>query len=145
MSTVSFRIEGLDALQKALRELPQQLADEGRHIVDQRAAAAEAQVKANYEAHRFTGNLARSVQRAVTPGGRFGHAVVIRVKGRHAFWFEHGTAARHTSQGAARGVMNPAPPMHKFVPVLMRERRGMYEDLADLVRAQGLEVSVDAG
>ena len=136
-------IDGLPELLAALRNLPQDLLDEGTGIVDDQGQAAEAEIKANYDAHAFTGKLSRSVVREEQPAGRWGHAVVIRAKAKHAGLFERGTAARHTSQGSYRGVMPPAPPMHRFIPVMERKRRAMFANLRRLLEAHGLLVTQD--
>lgn len=146
MSGFRLEIDGLDALIRALRQLPAELADEARSIIDTHATTAESAIQANYEAHSVTGKLAASVgQKAVSGLTQYGHGVLIYATAKQAYWFEHGTAARHTDTGSYRGVMPPAPPMHQFVPVMERVRRAMYQDFVRLLEAHGLEVTGDAG
>ncbi len=129
---------GLDALRAELRRLPEDLKAEGGEIVLRRATAAESRVVAGYEAHRRTGNLASHVSIVVQASGPLGSVVVVKSTARHAALFEIGTQARHTSLGANRGSM---PAAHVFVPVMVQERRTMYEELAELLRRHGLAVS----
>lgn len=145
MSRVEFEFEGLPELLTALRRLPRDLVDEASRIMDGHGAAAEAEIRNNYQAHAHTGKLADSVERRTVALGPWGHSIVIRAKAKHAHLFEHGTNARHHSQGRYVGIMPPAPPMHQFIPAMERQRRAMYRDLRDLLTSHGLEVTGSAG
>ena len=126
-----------------MRRLPRELADEARGIVDTHATAAAGLVRANYAAHSHTGDLAAGVQTRTGQAGAFGAAAIVASTAKQAHWFESGTAARHTGAGSYRGVMKPAPPLHAFVPVIVAERRRMYDDLRALLTRAGLEVRGD--
>ncbi len=130
--------QGLDELRAELKRLPADLKAEAGGIVLNRAQVARSRVVSGYEAHRHTGNLADHVILVVEGAGPLGTAVVVKSTARHAALFEIGTQARHTSQGAYRGSM---PAFHVFVPVMVQERRGMYGELADMMRRHGLQVT----
>jgi hypothetical protein len=134
-------IEGIDELRRALRALPAELRGESAHIVEARANGAAVAVRANYGAHAYTGHLQESVVVEHTPT-QFGAAAVVRARAPHAHLFEFGTATRRTVKGWNRGVMPAAPPIHAFIPVVMRERRAMYEDdFRALLERAGLVVT----
>jgi hypothetical protein len=124
-----------------LRSLPSDLTTEGGSIVQRHGSNAAQQIRSNYQSHWHTGNLAGSVVTEFQDTGRFGVALVVRARAKHAHIFEYGTVARSTGQGAFRGVMPPAPPLHAFVPVMEQERRATYEDLAALLEDKGLEAT----
>lgn len=141
MSRNRLELIGLDALLTALRSLPEDLTHDAQRIVQTRASNAESRIKANYNAHRHTGTLADSVGVRVKDAGRFGVGAIVLAAARHAHLFEFGTAARQRSGGRSTGIMPKAPPLHAFVPVMEHERREMYEDLAELLERNGLEVT----
>jgi len=142
MSRNRFVWDGLAELKAALRSLPSELATDALEIVNRHGLRAADRVRANYEAHRHTGNLAEHVKVQTVSAGRFGAAVVVKSTAKHAFLFEYGTAGKHryTTKGAHRGVMPPAPPTHAFVPVMQQERRLMYGDFAALLERAGFVV-----
>lgn len=137
---------GLDELRAELRNLPADLADEASAIVVDAAEGAKTEIVAAYERHRRTGNLAAHVKVEKRDIGPYGAGVVVKSTARHAFLFEVGTQARHTSTGANRGI-SPAgggkPPGQIFVPIAIRRRRSMYERLKALLVRHGAEVSGD--
>jgi hypothetical protein len=129
---------GLEELRAELRRLPEALHEEGGRIVQARAEAAQVRVVAAYERHRHTGDLASGVRLTVEASSSLGVAVVVKSTARHAELFEIGTQLRHTGRGWNRGRM---PPAHVFVPIMVEERSRMYEQLRDLMRRHGLQVS----
>jgi hypothetical protein len=145
VSGFRFEWRGLRELQAALRALPRELGDDARDIVLDHAHQAEHEVKANYAAHSRTSTLGDSVEVRIQFTGTYGAAAMVIATAKHATWFEHGTALRHTSQGWRRGVMPPVPPMHQFVPVMERRRRAMYVELTALLRRAGLLVEGGGG
>lgn len=126
---------GLEEFYAALRNLPEELAGEAANIVEATTNSATVAVKSAYPVR--TGNLRDHVTNDLQ---RSGLAVRGRVKNtaRHAWLFENGSQARHTAIGANRGTM---PPGHVFVPIIIRERRKMYDVLRDLLVRKGLLVS----
>lgn len=139
------RWTGLDELRRDLRQLPAELTDEAGGIVLDAAQSAAADVKANYASHRHTGNLGDHVSVQKQQAGQFGASAVVKSNAKHAYLFEHGTQARHTSSGSSRGTMwSRHPPAHAFIPPMIRARRNMYKLLKDLLVSHGLKVSGDA-
>jgi hypothetical protein len=132
------RLEGIDELRAALRQLPEELTGEAAQIVEATTNGAIISVRDGYAVH--SGNLRDHVSGSVE---RSGYAVVGVVKNtaKHAWMYENGTQARHTATGANRGSM---PPGHTFIPIVARARRRMYEQLKDLLRRNGLIVSGEA-
>ena len=140
MSNNRFTWTGLEELKAALRNLPAELATEGGRIVEARANGAAATIKAGYPSR--TGDL-RDKLTVTHTRSRFGARSVIKNTSKHALPFEVGSQVnRVTAQGWNRGRM-PANPL--FSQTMRRERRGMWSDLADLLRRHGLLVSGDAG
>jgi hypothetical protein len=145
-SNNEFVFQGIDALLAQLRTLPADLAAAAAWYVEDSAAAAEAEVRAVYQAHRVTGDLADKLTRD-TSASAFGTAVRVRNPAKHAWIFENGTQARHyTSKRGTRhdtGAMwghTPQPPTHVFIPTMQKHRRRMYERLSEMVERFGLEV-----
>lgn len=140
MSNNRFVFEGLDDVRTALRNLPSELTGEASHIVEGNANGAAATVKAHYA--RVSGTLVDGVS-VETVRGQFSTGAIVKSKAPHAWMYENGTQVRHTDKGANRGAMPPAPPGRAFIPAIIRARRRMYEQLADLVRRKGLVVTGD--
>lgn len=136
----SFKINGLDELREELRRLPAELRDQGRTIVLGQANGAAASIRAAYPKRAQT--LADSVMVTTFDSSQFGAGATVKNTAYHAWMFENGTQARHTALGANRGVM---PAGHVFIPELMRHRRAMWQQLTELLRTAGLQVSGDAG
>ncbi len=131
--------EGLQELRAALRRLPQELRGDGEVIVFDEADAAAAEIRAEYEKHRRSGDLASRVKVVRLSGGsRLFAGAQVQNTSPLAFIFENGTQARHNALGANRGAM---PPGHVFVPVMLRRRKDMYEKLRDMLRGKGLKVT----
>jgi hypothetical protein len=135
----ALKIEGLEALKAALRQLPADFADEGAVIVQAHAEEAGRQMEAKYAEHEWTGNLRNGlVVSGESAYARFGARWVVKNTAPHAWWAENGTQIRKTKSGANRGAM---PPIHVFVPIAIRQRRLMVEALKGVVRRAGLVVS----
>lgn len=132
-----FEWSGLDELKAALRRLPAELAQEGGDIVVRRATEAKEEIVDRYAGHRESGNLESHVKVDVDQRPT-GASAVVKSTAKHAFIFEHGTQVRRDSKGRNRGAM---PAANIFVPVMIRKRRAMNEDHANLLRQKGLEVT----
>jgi len=141
VSNNRFVFEGLAELKEALRQLPTELTAEASHIVEGNANAAAATIKQNYA--RKSGTLVDGVG-VETLREQFATGAVVKSKAKHAFMYENGTQVRHTDKGWNRGAMPPAPPGRAFIPVIIRARRRMYEQLADLLKRKGLVVTGSA-
>jgi hypothetical protein len=146
MSNNHFVFQGVDELLALLRTLPAELAEAAAWYVQDAAAQAESEVRAVYQAHRVTGNLADKLTHDSTASA-FGSAVRVSNTAKHAWIFENGSQARHyTTKGGKRhdtGAMwgqTPQPPGHVFVRTMQKHRRQMYERLSEMVERQGLEV-----
>jgi hypothetical protein len=129
-----------EEIRAGLRQL---LADtsatgEAGHIVEATANGAASSIRSSYPVR--TGNLRDHVTVEAQMSGFSAGAIVIN-RAKHAAIFENGTQARHTAIGANRGSM---PPGHVFVPIVIRKRRQMYEQLKDLLTRSGLQVSGNA-
>lgn len=131
-------LEGFEEFRRALRHLPETLAIEAADIVSAHASQAERSVEAAYPMGP-TGNLRGRVS-VDTTRGRVGVTAVLRSRAPHAHLFEFGTNRRTTQKGYNRGVMRQAPEAQRLIPIAIRERRRMYEALADMLRGQGFEV-----
>lgn len=136
MSNNRLVITGLAEFYEALRNLPSEMTADAAPIVSSRADQAGAQIRAAYP--EVTGNLKGHV--TVTHGafGRFGVASIVKSTAKHAYMYENGTQARQTDLGANRGAM---PPAHVFVPIIIRNRREMLQQLIAIVEKQGLVVT----
>jgi len=127
---------GLDELRAALLALPGELTAKAVGIVSAAADGAAAEIKAAYPEGE-TGNLKRGVRVGTKGGGDFTVRRVVRSTAPHATLFETGTQTRQTALGYNRGFM---PGANIFVPVVVRRRRAMFEDLVAIVEQAGLDV-----
>lgn len=130
--------DGLEELKRDLRNMPSELSGDASEIVVSAAQEAAGEIRAEYESHRRTGNLANHVKVEVIQGGQFGAGAIVKSTAKHAHIFENGTQARHSAIGANRGAM---PPGHVFIPIVVRKRREMYSELRSLLTDKGLAVS----
>lgn len=141
--SVSLKIHGLDELRAALRALPAALAAEAEAIVTRHAEAAAESIRATYDAHRVTGNLAKGVSTRSLAAGRFGVAVQVRSSARHVHFFERGTEVRHyiTQKNGTKKLVGRMPALPTFVPAMRRERAAMWAEIAALLSEHGLTVT----
>lgn len=140
MSDNRLTFSGLAELREGLRNLPANLTAEASHIVESAANGAAAEVRANY-AKGPTGNLIDGVVVEDATSGQFATGKIVKSKSKHAWLYENGSQLRHTSSGANRGVMPPAPPGRAFIPVMIKKRRQMQGQLIDLLKRSGLQVA----
>lgn len=141
MANNTLRFQGLEELRAELRQLADDLKGEAAKIIHGRANAAAVDIRSAYGAHRHSGDLQEHVVVEQVSRGRFSAGAIVRNTAKHAFIFENGTEARHTKAGLNRGKM---PPGHIFVPRMMKHRRLMYAELAELLRRHGMTVVGDA-
>jgi hypothetical protein len=143
---VVLKWEGRDQFLAALRNLPEDLAQEGDAIV--RAHAEEAaRVTVDGYPEGPTGNLKRGVTVEIN-SSKFGSMGVVKSRAPHANWFDpkKPLQRRTTSKGANRGVMfknngGRPPDSSRAIPKFIRVRARMTRALIDLVRRAGFEVS----
>lgn len=135
--SVRLVIDGIDELRRALRNAPAEVAREGGVYTMRRGTEAANEIRTIYGRHRRTGRMQDGV--VVTPlaTNRFGAGVLVTSKSKEASIIENGTQIRRTGSGANRGA---APPVHGFIPPMVRARRALNNDLADILRRLGLEV-----
>lgn len=138
-------IDGLTSYLFELRNLPQALKAEAAGIVLDSAEAAASEIRANYpeasQTEHGTGNLRNGVKVKVIDAGQFGAAARVANTAPHAYIYENGTAARHTSRGYNRGAM---PAKHVFIPIAIRHRKAMYRELIGLLETRGATVTSNA-
>jgi hypothetical protein len=134
------RIElvGLQAFKAALRNLPDELVQEGNDIVREASTRAASDVQNSYP-EGPTGNLRRGVTREEDHSS-FGVSIVVKSRAKHAWIFENGTGQRTTRNGSNRGRMPAASRDQRMIPVVIRYRRAMTEKLKALVRKAGFQV-----
>lgn len=136
--SVKLTWQGLDEFRAALRNLPEHLTGEASHIAQGAANGAAVAVRTAYGEYRVTGNLQEHVFVEEGVHSRFGTAYYVKNSARHSHLFEHGTQARHTALGLDRGA---GPPHNVFIPIMMRHRARMYQDLMQMMQREGLRVS----
>lgn len=137
--SAELRIDGLEELERAIRRLPEDLADDAQAIIDRHATTAAARIRAGYP--RVTGNLADGVEAIsgrIGGRGRTFAGALVSSSAPHVHIYEYGTAPRRTKQGWNRGVM-PANPT--FVPIMIEERRMVYIEIAAMMETHGLWVT----
>lgn len=138
--SASVRIEGLEELRGALRNLPETLKAEAAAIVDAHAREAQRAVATAYP-QGPTGNLKRRVSVTSNAGRRFIAESIVKSAAPHAALFEFGTKQRTTKNGANRGRMPAAPPNEAAIPIFIRLRKRMQAALIELVTRNGFEVA----
>jgi len=134
-------IQGIAELKDALGRLPAELKGQATGIVVEAAYGAQAEIVAAYPKGP-TGKLKKGVKVKVQEIGPYSVAAQVRSSAPHGWLYEHGTQPRKTKRGWNRGTM-PAPEA-VFIPAMIRYRRAMYLKLAELIRATGLIVTLDA-
>lgn len=136
----SVRLDGLAELRAALRQLPEELADEANTIVLSNAEHAGREIEAGYPVGP-TGNLRGRVS-TVTSRSRLSAGALVQSRAPHAYIFEKGTQVRHARNGANRGRMPAASPSQAFIPKAIRARKKMEAELVELVRRAGFTVDL---
>jgi hypothetical protein len=137
VSSNKLEFKGLTELQRALRECPEDLTQQAATIVETRAERAVADTRTSYPTGP-TGNLERGVRKSRRDGKRFSAGFVVRTSAPHASVYEQGSKVRRTSRGFNRGKM---PAANIFIPIAIRQRRAMTNELIELVRRAGFQVN----
>jgi hypothetical protein len=135
-------LTGLDDLVRALRALPELVQREASVIVTDHARAAMTAMQAAYPVRTYgrlsnRGALLRGL-RLESRTDAVSSSAILRNRAPHAYLFEHGTATRHTAAGISRGAM---PPGRVFIPIAVREKTAMRNDLIALLERQGFTVN----
>jgi hypothetical protein len=126
---------GVDEMRRELRTLPRDLRDDAAPYVRARATAVGAAIAAAYPAR--SGALQRGVTVQINDGGTAAVGARITNTAPHAALYEKGSAPRFTRRGAYRGIMRARP---TFVPRMQAYRRGLQDDMAQVMTARGLTV-----
>lgn len=136
MSRNSLGLSGVLELQDALRRLPDEVVADGDRIVGATADGAAEAIREGYPVGP-AGTLKNrvSVSKSASRGGM---VATVRSADPIASIFENGTAVRHDALGHNRGRM---PPGRVFIPIVETARREMHDELIDLVRTAGFEVT----
>jgi len=140
--------EGLEAFKVDLRKMPEHLRDEAVSITANAAHTAAQEIVDEYPT--VTGNLKDGVKTAKMTTGNYGAGYIVKstaisTRGTRtdlALVYENGWQTRQTDLGANRGAMPPNPVVAR---VATRRRRQMYDELANMLRREGFEVTGDAG
>ncbi len=140
MSRSRLELQGLAEFRAALRALPKDLADEAGAIVLAHADDAKRQIQTAYP-EGPTGNLRVGVRVDRSQSSAFAATAIVRSRARHASLFEFGTQARQTRAGKNTGAMPKAPAGQAMLPIVIRVRRRMVEQLIALVRRAGFQVA----
>src|SRR5262245_42402896 len=127
-------VTGLDELSKALLQLPAELQIEAASIVLNAAHGAAREISEAYP--EVSGNLKGGL-RIEYESGRVTQRVALKNIAKHAFMYENGTEARHTSLGISRGKTEAK---NVFIPRATKHRRVMRQNLIRLVESHGLIV-----
>jgi len=117
-----------------LRQLPDDLRNEGREIVRGHIEDAESTIRASYAGHRRSGNLEKGLFTNLKES-RFGTTAVLKNRAPHSYLFEVGT---ELDRAGGTGRM---PAAKIFIPTVMRARRAMMADLVALLERHGLRVT----
>lgn len=137
-STLKFN--GLDELRAALRQLPEDMAQEAKGIVLGYADQAKDEIVSGYPLGP-TGNLRNRVIVTGREGNKFGAVAIVKSAAPHASIFEKGTKVRHTSRGWNRGAMPQPDESQRMIPKVIRLRQKMTADLVALVQRAGFTVT----
>lgn len=126
--SVQLKLDGVDALRRALADLPEVMTrQEWTPLLKDAAEALKSDLQAQYP--KVTGTLAN---RVVVEDGRNPLTMKVRSKAPHAHIYEFGTIRRFTREkGAFRGVM-PAQPT--FIPSAIRIRERMVRAVLETLR-----------
>lgn len=136
---------GLIEAQAELRQFPAALRTEATEIVERTATEAVAVIRAAYPAVTGTSLRDRVTLSRGSGSGLFRVISVIKNTSPLASIFENGTEVRHYIT-AKRGVVHLTgriPPMHVFIPRVIRARRVLQLRLAAVLERHGFLVRID--
>jgi uncharacterized protein YwbE len=128
--SATLEIRGLQELKAALMNLPEYLGHQAAPMVVQHGREAQMAIVAQYP--EVTGNLKRGVKMTVLTSGPHGASVRVASTAPHAWLYEH---------GRCRWGAVSDPPAFVLIPTMERTRRGLYTQLAALMRNAGLGVT----
>lgn len=138
MSNNKLVFNGMSEFRALLRHLPEDLTSEASHIVEGTANGAAYEIKRGYP--DTSGRLIGGVQVSHFEKGKVAAGAIVKSAAKHAHLFEFGTRQRRTNTGANRGVMPKAAESAAMIPKVIRARKRMYSQLADMLRRVGFRV-----
>lgn len=139
MSNNRLMFDGMDELKIVLRQLPVELRDEATEPVVNAGETAASALRQNYPPGPMRDGVKVKTERST-----FGVSVTVKSTAPESHLWEFGTQNRKTLQGWNRGKA----PSHKpegLVPIAQRNRKRMDQQLIDIVRKAGFEVSGGVG
>lgn len=137
MSNARWTWEGLQENIEAMELLSPELSEESARLAIEESRQAVQEMKAAYAPHIKSGLLISSLSLEVIHGDGL-RGVVVRNTADYAWWFEHGTATRHTLRGFHRGAM---PAANVFIPAMQRARFRYELKLSLMLVQKGLKVA----
>ena len=138
---------GMQEYREELRQFPEACRGEAAKMIEGEVNGAYVTVKRVYEAHRFTGTLARRLTIApLTVAGQLTTGLVLRSASRLAWLFDHGSQARHyvTVHGVTH-LTGRMPGFHVFGRTAGVTRRKVRGLLIEMVRRRGATTVTDDG
>ncbi len=154
--SVQIRWDGLDELRTSLRNLPEDLAKQAASVVRASATQAGQETIGAYPVRQtnlhpgykrkspwFPPGILRGRVTITDRSTRFSAAYAVKSNAPHAWLFENGNKGkiRYNRNGSARGAMPPAPISEHMIPKVIRIRKQMVEQLKEIVKAAGFEIS----
>lgn len=134
---MSLAWSGMDEFRAALQQLPAELTSDAGEIVENAIERASFSVRQAYP----PGELRDGVQITMDRGA-YGVLGRLRNASPLSHLWEFGTQERHDLAGSDRGAMFKTPGKGRptFVPIAIRERARMTQELITLVRSAGFTV-----
>lgn len=137
MANFKVALEGFDELRAGLRALPRDMARDARTRVYAAANGAAEDLRGSYP--EKSGNLRRGVK-VTLKDEDFAVEATVKSTSPHAHLWEFGTQVRRTQRLLNRGSA-PAHFNQGLVGIAQRHRRALNEDLKDIVRKSGFDVT----
>ena len=152
---VQIQWEGLDELRTALRNLPEELATQAASVVRASAEQAAMDTRLAYPVRQtglYPGPRRKSswfppgiLRGRVTTTDRstpVSASFKVKSQAPHANLYENGGKfVRRNKRGANRGTMPAAPIDARMIPKVIRIRARMVQQLIEIVKAAGFEVT----
>jgi hypothetical protein len=137
-------ITGIAEMKDALARLPAELRAKATGHVIEAAYAAQREVVAQYpigpphklrtNANYKGGNLKKGVRVYIKEMSAFAVMAQVRSTAPHAWLWEHGRSRWGP-------IANPPQPV--FIPTMIRHRRKLYQQIAEICRDAGLTVTLE--
>lgn len=137
---------GLVEAQAELTRFPAELRTEAGALVERTAQEAAAAIRTAYPAVTGTSLRDRVVVQRASGSGLFRILATVKNTSPLASIFEDGTEARHyiTKKRGVVHLTGRIPPLHVFIPRIIRARRMLQLRLAGALERHGFLVRIDA-